>query len=167
MRGYFGIALWAPKSTDNYGTALRSAYVFDASLVQVVGRRFKRQPSDVFQTHRHVPTFEVNDIDPPYDCQIVAVEIAPGRSVALPDFQHPERALYVFGPEDGSVPKHVIDRAQHVVTIPGRACLNLASAVTIVLYDRAVKRGEDQMPLAMPVGSANHDAVGSASHGRD
>lgn len=78
----------------------------------------------------------------------VAVELLPGTE-PLHTFEHPEDALYVFGPEDGSLPNGVRRSCHRFVTIPSLHCLNLAAAVYIVLYDRAVKRwqaGVDTMP---------------------
>jgi tRNA(Leu) C34 or U34 (ribose-2'-O)-methylase TrmL len=56
------------------------------------------------------------------------------------DFEHPENALYVFGPEDGSLPKTVRLLCHRFVVIPTHHCLNLAAAVNVVLYDRRLKR---------------------------
>ncbi len=58
----------------------------------------------------------------------------------LPDFEHPEDAVYVFGPEDGHVPKAVRHLCHRFVVVPVAHCLNLAAAVNVVLYDRRVKR---------------------------
>lgn len=83
--------------------------------------------------------FITDDLQIPYDCVPVAVEIIDG-SVSLERYQHPQSALYIFGPEDGSVPKDIMDRCRDVVTIPGKFCLNLAAAVSVLLYDREAKR---------------------------
>ena len=64
---------------------------------------------------------------------------------------HPERAMYVFGPEDGSLPSTLLERCDDVVFIPTKHCLNLSMAANIVLYDRMAKRGE-----------WTHEKVGSA-----
>lgn len=69
----------------------------------------------------------------------VAIELRAGCE-SLVTFEHPERALYVFGPEDGSLPRSVAPRCHRFVLIPSAHCLNLACAVSIVLYDRRVKR---------------------------
>jgi hypothetical protein len=58
----------------------------------------------------------------------------------LTTFNHPPNPVYVFGPEDGSVPP-VIRRHRHkFVYIPAYHCLNLSAAVDVVLYDRMAKR---------------------------
>jgi tRNA(Leu) C34 or U34 (ribose-2'-O)-methylase TrmL len=55
-------------------------------------------------------------------------------------FEHPGDALYVFGPEDGGLPKAVRLHCHRFVFIPTHHCLNLAAAVNVVLYDRRLKR---------------------------
>lgn len=145
-RGYAAVALWHPKSSDNYGTALRSCVVFGVATVQIVGPRFRRQPSDVVRSWKKLPVVVTDDLLIPYDCVPVAVELCDGAT-PLPDFIHPERALYVFGPEDGSLSPAVLAHCARRVVIPGAWCLNLASAVTVVLYDRAAKNG---LPVTLP-----------------
>lgn len=75
----------------------------------------------------------------PFDCVPVAVELIRDRC-PLERYVHPHSAFYVFGPEDGSVSKAVLDRCRDVVFIPSNLCLNLAASVNVVLYDRAAKR---------------------------
>ena len=72
----------------------------------------------------------------------VAVEYI-GEAEPLWSFEHPARALYLFGPEDGSIEHAVLEQCQHVVRIPSRFCLNLAASVNIVLYDRMCKLNHD------------------------
>jgi tRNA(Leu) C34 or U34 (ribose-2'-O)-methylase TrmL len=63
-------------------------------------------------------------------------------------FEHPADATYVFGPEDGNVPKGALSVCHRFVSIPSHHCLNLAAAVYTVLYDRVVKRwAHHQEPL--------------------
>ncbi len=69
----------------------------------------------------------------------IAVEIRPDAE-SLVIFEHPEDALYVFGPEDGGLPKPVRLLCHRFVVIPTHHCLNLADAVNVVLYDRRLKR---------------------------
>jgi hypothetical protein len=71
---------------------------------------------------------------------------------------HPERACYLLGAEDYGLPAEIIARCEFAVRIPGAAyCLNLASAATIMMYDRISKRGtrvlgppKDECPLSLP-----------------
>ena len=55
----------------------------------------------------------------------------PARS--LIDFDHPERALYVFGPEDGSLDRAVLAQCHRFLVIPTKHCTNLSAAVYTVL----------------------------------
>jgi tRNA(Leu) C34 or U34 (ribose-2'-O)-methylase TrmL len=68
----------------------------------------------------------------------VAVEFDQGAE-KLPDFEHPEHAFYVFGPEDGSMSRSARMQCHRHVLIPTAHCLNLAVAVATVLYDRMAK----------------------------
>jgi tRNA(Leu) C34 or U34 (ribose-2'-O)-methylase TrmL len=63
---------------------------------------------------------------------------------SLPNFVHPKNPVYVFGPEDGSLPQIYLKHCQRFLVIPSPYCLNLAAAVYITLYDRTAKilRGE-------------------------
>lgn len=142
-RGYFGVALWHPKTAMNLGTMLRSAHIFGAAFICTIGHRYQRQSSDTIQTPRHTPLFHFADEDDfwahiPHDCPPVAVELSE-RSKPLVHFAHPQRAVYILGPEDGSLPPKLLDRAYAIVEIPGRFCLNLAVAGSLVLYDRIAK----------------------------
>ncbi|WP_017017918.1 TrmH family RNA methyltransferase, partial [Enterovibrio norvegicus] len=76
--------------------------------------------------------------DLPADMKIVCVELALGAQ-PLPHFVHPEKAIYIFGPEDGSIAQNVADRADHVVYVPTVGCMNLAASVNVLLYDRLAK----------------------------
>lgn len=74
----------------------------------------------------------------PVDMKLVCVEFAEG-AIALPEYQHPHNAFYIFGPEDGSIGQKVIDRADAIVYVPTNGCMNLAATVNVVLYDRLAK----------------------------
>ena len=71
----------------------------------------------------------------------MAVEVR-DNSESLPDFEHPANPVYVFGPEDGGLQRVTLQHCHRFVQIPTKHCLNLATAVTAVLYDRMVKTGE-------------------------
>ena len=83
----------------------------------------------------------------------VAVELRPDAESLLA-FEHPEDALYVFGPEDGGLPKPIRVLCHRFVVIPTHHCLNLAAAVNVVLYDRLLKRhlaGVEPVPPAREI----------------
>ena len=139
-RGYCGIGVLNMKTEINYGTLFRSAYAFGADFIFLIGKRFKKQSSDTLQSHRHLPLFEYLTFDDfyshiPYGCQLVSVEICE-KAKPIRIFSHPERAVYLLGKEDGSLPNNVIERSTGVIQIPTRYCLNVAVAGSIILYDR-------------------------------
>lgn len=140
MRGYCGIGVLNLKTEINYGTLFRSAYAFDADFIFLIGKRFQKQCSDTTQSHRHLPLFEYPTFEDfyshiPYDCQLVSVEICE-KAKPIRVFAHPERAVYLLGKEDGSLPDDVIEKSWGVIKIPTTYCLNVAVAGSIVLYDR-------------------------------
>lgn len=144
MRGYFAVGLWMPRDPKNVACALRACGCFGAAFLAYSGRRYERHAADTQKAYRHMPLLCAGD-EPdrildvvPYDCVPVAVEIA-DRAVPLDRYKHPERAYYVFGPEDGSISPSVMEKCRDVVRIPSRFCLNLAAAVNVVLYDRISK----------------------------
>jgi tRNA(Leu) C34 or U34 (ribose-2'-O)-methylase TrmL len=84
----------------------------------------------------------------PEGTKIVCVELVEG-AIPLPEYQHPENALYVFGPEDGNLKQSIVNQADEVVYIPTVGCMNLAATVNVLLYDRLAKtnnvEGSDQL----------------------
>lgn len=139
MRGFCAIGLVSPKNERNVGGALRAAGCYGASFV-AMRRRMSRTGEDVHRYWRHHPVLVCDDLRTlvPYDCVPVAIEILEGAQ-SLVDYKHPERAFYLFGPEDGSVPRDVLSWCRDVVRVPTTACMNLAATVNVVLYDRMAK----------------------------
>ena len=144
VRGFAAIALVNPKSRENVGSVLRAAGCYGASLIVVGGPRpdryMGRINTDTQKDYRHIPTLRVADVFDalPYDCVPVAVDLLPGAQ-SLVTFMHPERAYYIFGPEDGTLGSTLVNRCAHQVAIPTTYCLNLAQTVNVVLYDRLAK----------------------------
>ena len=139
VRGYFGIGIYRPKSTDNMGTLWRSAYLFGADFIFTIGHRYKHQPTDTLKATRHVPLFNYEDWDTfkktqPENASIVIVEQG-GKP--LQEFKHPQGAIYVLGAEDEGVPEKY-QKGHSVIEIEsnGISSLNVATAGTIILYDR-------------------------------
>ncbi len=97
--------------------------------------------ADTMKAWRHMPCVEVYDLlnVTPYGCIPVAVELC-DRAKPLYRFTHPERAYYIFGPEDGSVKREILERVPLVVSVPTNGCMNLAATVNVVLYDRMAKQ---------------------------
>lgn len=141
MRGFAVIALDNPKFDSNVGGAMRAASCYRAGMVVTSGKRFKKEPTDTMKTYRHIPTLNVDDVFDaiPYDCVPVAVDLIEGAT-PLPEFLHPERAFYIFGAEDATLSSRITNRCKHVIYVPTEQCMNLASIVNVVLYDRLVKQ---------------------------
>ncbi len=145
-RGYFGVAVVNMKVEANYGTLFRSALAFDADLLCLIGRRFRKQPTDTTRSERHIPLLEFDTAEDflahvPYDCKIISVECIE-KAQPLHVCTHPERAIYVLGPEDGNVPPAILAASHVTVRIPTLQCLNVAVAGSIVMYDRMVKEAK-------------------------
>lgn len=140
MRGFACIALDNPKYSANVGGALRAAQVYGASLVVVAGSRFGRTPTDTMEAYRHIPVVRTTDVFAalPFDCVPVGVDIVEGAE-PLPQYDHPERAFYIFGAEDATLGARILDRCRDRVMIPTDWCMNLAATVNVVLYDRLAK----------------------------
>ncbi len=142
------IGLIDPKSPTNVGAVMRAAGCYQVSAVRYTGTRYDRAArfhTDTKNSSRNIPLTHVNDLldDLPANTHIVCVELVEGAT-ALPAFQHPPHALYIFGPEDGSLSQELVDRADTVVYIPTIGCMNLAATVNVVLYDRLAKSGAAQ-----------------------
>ena len=144
MRGYSVIALDNPKHDVNVGGVLRACGNYDASMV-VLGRPrcTVRHSADTMKIARHKPVIRTEDVFSalPFDCVPVAVDLIDG-AVPLPEYQHPERAFYVFGGEDNTLGERILQHCRDVVYVPTLRCMNLAATVNVVLYDRAAKRME-------------------------
>jgi len=141
------IALCNPKSPSNVGAVMRAAGCYGASAIYYDGERFERAQKyqqDTKNRNANIPLNKVDsfiDLKKKYD-KIVCVELVEGAT-ALPLFEHPENALYVFGPEDSSISKNIVKHADHVVYIPTVGCMNLAATVNVLLYDRMAKQPQD------------------------
>ncbi|MGY3571178.1 RNA methyltransferase [Vibrio paucivorans] len=137
------IGLTNPKSPTNVGGVMRAAGCYQADSVRYTGERYDRAAkfqTDTKSVTQSIPLVAVdsllNDLDD--DTAIVCVELAVGAT-PLPEFAHPEKAIYIFGPEDGSIAQEVADKAHHVVYVPTIGCMNLAASVNVLLYDRLAK----------------------------
>lgn len=141
------IGLINPKNPVNVGMIMRAAGCYEADAVFYSGVRFARAQkfaADTKNANRKIALVEVENLldDIPDGAEMVAVELIEGAT-PLMDFVHPDNAYYVFGPEDGSIKKELLDHCQHVVYIPTIGCMNLAATVHVVLYDRMAKSGRE------------------------
>lgn len=143
-RGFACVALDRPTDPVNVGHAMRAAFCFDARMViiggQTSGIRLPKLHTDPMRSFKHVPVIRSRDLleAVPEGATVVGIELCDDAE-ALMDFKHPERACYVFGPENGSISSEILKRVTHKVMIPTMASLNLGMTVNIVLYDRLAK----------------------------
>jgi tRNA(Leu) C34 or U34 (ribose-2'-O)-methylase TrmL len=147
-----GILLVNPKFPHNVGGALRAAACFGADSMWWTGERVPapeswpegaRLPREERVRIRETVTWGVlQRADDVSDLTPVCVERS-SEAESLIDFVHPANPLYVFGPEDGGVPKGWRAACHRFVSIPtvNDGPLNLAAAINVVLYDRIAKAG--------------------------
>jgi tRNA(Leu) C34 or U34 (ribose-2'-O)-methylase TrmL len=141
MRGISAIGLIRPKDKFNLAGCMRAAHVYGASMIAVQGDRTPVTGiQDTTKAYKHMPILRGEDIFAmvPYGCQPIAVDLVEGADTLF-DFEHPQQAFYIFGPEDGTLGKSIVDRCKHKIMVPTRYCMNLAATVNVVLYDRAAK----------------------------
>jgi tRNA(Leu) C34 or U34 (ribose-2'-O)-methylase TrmL len=140
-RGYVALGVHSPKCDANIGGIMRAAACYGADLILLSGHRYRTQSTDTTKAWRHVPVIH-NLADlfdaAPYGAVPVAVDLV-ADAQPLPDFKHPERALYIFGPEDGTLGGKTLARCALRVMVPTRFCMNLAATVNVILYDRIAK----------------------------
>ncbi len=166
------IVLVDPRYGHNVGMTVRLASCYGLKQVWWTGDRVqldvqpkKRLPREErMKGYRDVEMFNFErPLEQfPEGAVPVAVEVRP-NSERLHEFEHPDNAVYVFGPEDGSIPSPILHRCHRFVLIPTRHCLNLATAVATVLYDRAMKRGE-LLRAGDPLGHQETDPASMGLH---
>ncbi|NAZ52502.1 TrmH family RNA methyltransferase [Vibrio toranzoniae] len=145
-KSHVTIGLTNPKSPTNVGAVMRAAGCYQVDEVKYTGQRYEKAAkfhTDTKSAARTIPLTGVESFldNLELETQIVCVELAEGAT-PLPRFKHPENAIYIFGPEDGSISQEVADRADHVVYVPTVGCMNLAATVNVLLYDRLAKSDE-------------------------
>lgn len=149
------VLLIDPKYDFNVGGVVRAAALFGASEVRWSGTRVPTGKPG----HRGIwlPREERAPRYSGVECGTVTdarefIEKAKAIPVAverrrgaedLPSFIHPKDALYVFGPEDGSLGRAILSLCHRFVAIPSliESPLTLAAAANVVLYDRMVNLG--------------------------
>ncbi len=156
------VVLINPKTPYNVGSVIRACSIFDVKTLRWTGSRistaegarmsgstFTRKPHRLPREERLKDYIGVDWCEAPDNILSslytqgftpIAVEVRE-QAESLDEFVHPERAVYVFGPEDGSVPKGVLTFCHRFIRIrtATRTPLNLAAAVNLVLHDRYVK----------------------------
>lgn len=161
------VVLINPKTPYNVGSVIRACSIYGVPTLRWTGSRIttaeaRRKAGSHLKGNRpRLPREErlkdysnvdwregpddvVTELVSTYGVTPVAVEKREAAEM-LDEFVHPERALYVFGPEDGNVPQGVLAICHRFVCIPTvtkSTPLNLAAAVNVVLYDRHAKERE-------------------------
>jgi tRNA(Leu) C34 or U34 (ribose-2'-O)-methylase TrmL len=162
------VVLCNPKTPYNVGAAIRACSIYEIPTLRWTGDRIataegRRKAGSSLKNRPRLPREErlkdyanvdwregaddvVSSLAAQKHLTPVAVELVPGAEF-LHEFVHPGNALYVFGPEDGNIPKGMLAVCHRFVRIPtcNRTPLNLAAALNVVLYDRHAKtlRGWD------------------------
>lgn len=150
------IVLINPKYPHNVGAVVRAASCYGISQVWFTGDRVsealtgkKRLPRE--ERMKGYGDVDLINFDYPLDAfppGTVPIAVELGKDfVPLPFFVYPKNEIYVFGPEDGSIPSTILGLCHHHVYIPSYHCLNLAAAVYTILYDRMVTRFAEGQPL--------------------
>jgi tRNA(Leu) C34 or U34 (ribose-2'-O)-methylase TrmL len=144
---HVSIGLINPKDAQNVGSVLRAIGCYQANDVYFTGTRYEHALKHNTDTHNVALSsliskvesmVEARDEHMPVGTKIVCVELVEG-AIPLPEYTHPENALYVFGPEDGNLKQGLVNAADEVVYIPTVGCMNLAATVNVLLYDRLAK----------------------------
>ena len=163
------VILINPKYPHNVGAALRACSCFDIAQLWWTGERVTIDPVKGERLPREERMKGYRDVrmcpaQHPFDrfdgkAVPVAIEVRQ-QSECLTLFEHPEDAVYVFGPEDGSIPKAVLGLCHRFVHIPSRHCLNLATAVAVVLAHRRMWRQLNGKEPLLPLSEMLHEQRG-------
>lgn len=139
-KGFYGIGVYKPKTNENLGTLIRSAKMFNADFVFMIGKRYEHQVSDV-KLNTKIPIFYFKDFQTFCECmppieKYTVIELTE-NSIPLSEYRHKKHGIYILGSEDNGIPKEILesDRCEFV-KIEGDSSLNVAVAGSIVLYHR-------------------------------
>jgi len=154
------VALCNPKYPHNVGTVLRACSCFDVKQLWFSGKRVSLKGSKGYRLpreermkgYKNVELINFDYFFEQFDRTVtpVAIELRDGAEM-LPQFEHPENPLYVFGPEDSSIDQVMLRHCHRFVVIPTAHCVNLAAAVYLVLYDRLLKRIQSGLEPIRPM----------------
>lgn len=141
--GFFGIGIYHPEIEENIGTLWRTAYILGASFIFIIGKRFKKESSDVTHSWSKIPLYIHDDFSSflkslPYSTQLIGIEMHE-HSTALHQYVHPTRAVYLLGSESAGLPENILNQCHALISLPGNFSLNVATAGSIVIYDRIGK----------------------------
>lgn len=164
------LALIDPKYANNVGMVVRLASCYGIPQVWFTGDRVREEiekrgrlpREERMKGYNSTQVIHYDNVFDqfPQDVTPVAIEVRK-NSEPLHTFVHPEKPLYVFGPEDGSIPSVLYRHCHRFVVIPTRHCLNLATAVATLLWDRQYKRYLEG--IEEPTTPGDHEGRGPAS----
>lgn len=160
----YGILIDNPKNSYNCGAIIRSAGAFGCNFVGWSGTRFNDRGGalslDTECAHLKMPVFKgvsnlLDLIPQKHEC--VAVELVDDAE-SLFTFEHPKNCVYLFGSEDNSLSKELLNHCTKKVVIPTRYCLNLAHCASMIIYDRMMKMSKlvEENIIRCPNCNANH-----------
>lgn len=140
---YFGIGIYHPKTETNVGTLMRNALIYDAQFVFTIGQRYKTQPSDTPKATLRLPYYAYETFDDffknmPKNCKLIGVELDE-KAKKIEKYVHFKNSIYLLGAEDNGLPQNVLTKCHEIIQLPGKCSTNVASAGTIVMYDRHLK----------------------------
>lgn len=148
------ILLINPKNAFNIGNTIRNASCFWPLFDEVIwtgdrvqhpdnwpekARLPRQERMKGFQNIKmtHNPNYRVKD----NGLYNIAVELMPdSENLFEVEFQL-DNCLLIFGPEDGNIPRTLLQHCYKFIQIPSLHCFNLASAATIVISKFAEQSG--------------------------
>jgi tRNA(Leu) C34 or U34 (ribose-2'-O)-methylase TrmL len=135
------------KYGHNAASMLRACSCFGVPQLWLTGDRWAEGWDDRMPREERMKAYADVDViraDQPlraFDSSVTPVAVEVLRSAEpLATFEHPENAVYIFGPEDGGLSDWARRNAHRFLILPTDHCANLAGAVYMTLCDRRVKR---------------------------
>lgn len=139
------IGLHNPKNAVNVGHILRAADAYFADIIIIQGKRID-SATNTSKAEYRIPVLKCDDLHKyiPHGCIPIAVDLVED-AIDLRYFEHPQNAFYVFGTEDATLGKKVLDWCKYKIYVPTKICMNLSACVNVVLYDRMLKLTGDKL----------------------
>jgi tRNA(Leu) C34 or U34 (ribose-2'-O)-methylase TrmL len=162
-----GVILINPKYMRNVGGILRTCSSCHIDNLLWTGKRVNPHEYDKLPREERMRGYadvQWGVADKPLDLFAkgiipVAVEVT-DKAQPLNSFDHPDRAAYIFGPEDGSIPQVYRALAHRFIYIPAFHCFNLSVAVGIVLQHRLMQRIDQGLDPPVTAGQAEKRGYG-------
>jgi len=153
------VALINPKDPRNVAQVIRACSCFGIEQCWFTGNRAQINMNGLTRLPREermkgYSKVDLIQYDYPFeqfpDATPIGIEVMEGAEM-MTTFEHPENAIYVFGPEDGGLSRTARSFCHRFVFIPMAHCANLAASVYITLYDRRLKRSFEGLEKPMTV----------------